>query len=456
MKKIILIIAALASFGVTAAPIISPGQLTANDLLWLSDATTTQGTLSALMNKPFSGSMTTALGKSIPLPANWSAAIPRATLAASAANVLKRAGGYGLAAYTVYSVLSPMIGLNEDGTVTTSQLLDSYNASYTFNACPAFSGTQTTSGSTAAVCSWMSGKVSAAYSVCGYSGPPTVVPDGQGSCKYSTGSTVPIAWAQIGGSVPVTTSLSESELATRIQNSSATDKALLDAALADSVAHSFSNDMVKILPSSTPATVTASPVVGPDEVVSTAQVQNGDGTTSTVQKKAKTTATPQVLGSTAGDLNLEWQTSTTETTTTTNNSTNATTVSTSVVNHGTTTTEKPVDYGKFSGSDPGDAFADGKAKIQTALCGGNCAQALTCAAGVCSVSERIETIKTKYTLGTTYSGECPAFTFDISGQGYGSHSSTAYCGLAESVRGSVATIITIAIALSVVMIILGA
>lgn len=434
---------------------VVPANISPNDLAWLAEATSTQGTLSALLSKPVNGSLMTAQGKALPLPANWSAAIPRATLAASAANVLKRAGGYGLAAYTLYSVLSPVMGLNGDGTVTTTLSPDTYNASYAFNACPAYQGTQSTSGSTAAVCSWMSGKVAAAYSACGYSGPPTVSPDGQGNCKYSTGGVVPLTWQQIGGGT-VTSNPTEAELSDKIQSSSVSDKALLDAALADSVAKSYSNDMVRILPANNPVSITASPVTAPQETLSTATVPNADGTTSTVTKKSTVTATPQVSGSTAADAKIEWTTTNVDVTTSTNNSTNVTTTTTTTTNEGTATTQKPTDYGTFSGASPDDAFVTGKAKIQASLCGGNCATALSCSNGTCTPTERINLLKAKYSLATTSSGTCPAFTMDISGQGYGSHTSTAYCDLAESVRSQVATIISLVIAIGFIVIVLGA
>jgi hypothetical protein len=140
------------------------------------------------------------------------------------------------------------------------------------------------------------------------------------------------------GQAGSTSTPTETALASQIQNSSASENALFDAALADAVAHSYSNDMVKVVPATTPVSISASPVTTPAEVVSTTTAPNADGSTTTTTKTAQTTATPQVTGTTAADAKLDWKTSTVTTSVAHNNTTGANLTTTETQSQGTTTT----------------------------------------------------------------------------------------------------------------------
>ncbi len=74
----------------------------------------------ALVSKsfPVSAALNTANGTNIPLPANWSARVPRVSFAASAAKILVRATPVGLAGMALYEALSPLIGLQSNGSIS--------------------------------------------------------------------------------------------------------------------------------------------------------------------------------------------------------------------------------------------------------------------------------------------------------------------------------------------------
>jgi hypothetical protein len=94
-------------------------------------------------------------------------------------------------------------------------------------------------------------------------------------------------------------------------------------------------DELKPVVASTPVTVTAPPVTSPESVISVGTKPLPDGSTDTTTTKQRTTVTPQVSGSTVGDVQIKYPSQTTVTQTTVNNVTNNTTTNTSVVNNPT-------------------------------------------------------------------------------------------------------------------------
>ncbi|WP_415878983.1 hypothetical protein [Methylomonas sp. TEB] len=426
---------------------------------------------SAVVTAPRPASLQTLLNKVVPLPANWSAAIPRQTLAASAANIAKKAGGYGLAAYAIYSVVSPLIGLNPDGTVTeTGTPTTTYSDTSGVGVCWINGGTNFGTIGVAACLAAIKAANPWVSSWCSYDATRMATKSATGGCSIANGymnksvvqCTAPAVPDYSTGQCATTTTPTtittptESQLASKIQASSATESQLADAVIRDSIAKNIDFGSSGFMTPTTPVTVSASPVSGPEETISTAQVPNADGTTSTVTKKSITTATPTVTGTTVGDTNISWATSTTEITTTTNNTTNVTTTTTVINNDGTSTTQKQNDYGTFTGSDPGDGFADGKAIIASYLCGGNCSSSINCAMGVCSPGERFTTLKNRAVPSITSAGTCPAFVMDLSSMGLGVINESGHCDLLESNRSNVATIVNLLIMITVSFIVLKA
>jgi hypothetical protein len=102
--------------------------------------------------------------------------------------------------------------------------------------------------------------------------------------------------------------------------------------------------------SNVPVRVTAPQVAMPEEVVSTRQIPNADGTTSTETVKAQTTVTPQIAaGGTLASPGVTFPSTTTTTTTITNNTTNVTNESSTTVNNPAPPAEKlevPTDYNR--------------------------------------------------------------------------------------------------------------
>ncbi|WP_426993796.1 hypothetical protein [Methylomonas sp. CM2] len=442
----------------SAGASVVPGGMTPTDLAWLNSAIASAGSAGdAILSRSVDGSLLTNQGKKIPLPANWSAAIPRATAAQAAGKLLARATPIGLAGLALYELLHNDVGLNSDGTRTVQADNYTYSqAPFGIFSCPTHSfGPGTTASVGSAYLSWLQS--------ChpGYSDTVSgnVVSQGSYHVKLMLGSTntgeFTVNFSPVSGSTTTVTP-TEADLGTAIQNSSVPTADIAKDVIADAKTANIDFGGLGLLTPVQPTTITASPVVAGEETIATEIIPNADGTTSTRTTKVQTTATPKVTGTTVGDQALEWETSDKQTRTTTNNATGVTTTETTTTSYGTTTTQQKPDYGTFAGTDPGDGFTDGRNKVKTALCGGNCNQSFNCAAGTCSVSERMATLRTKYSLAPTASGTCPAITMDLSAVGYGSHSSTEHCDLMESVRVQVGIIMSIMIALGVFTIILGA
>lgn len=462
-----------AAFGpVRAAPIVSPGNISPSDMAWLQQAMSEQGqSFNALLNKSVPSVMTTSLGKSIPLPANWAANIPRSTLAASAAKILKKAGPYGIVAYALYDYLSPLIALNPDGSIDGSDPVYTFTWSGGTNPWTGvYYGPVTGSPDIGSACAAQqtgcnnmtnpsTGVTCSAYvrdsSSCFFKASPTASPSVFYPAETCSSGSLSNHRC-IGGDGSSTIPLTESELAEQIQSSAATEKLLLDHAIADAAYNDLPG--TDVIPPATPATITVSPVTAPPEVISTKTINNPDGTTSTETVTETATAEPEVTGSTSEDAILNWKTKTQKQTQTTNNTTGQTTTQTETQYQGTSSTQtaQQPDYGTFTGTGPGDGYADGLAFIGTKLCGGNCLAAFSCATGNCTVAERITALKTKYSVSPSASGTCPSIDMDLSAQGFGVHHVTEHCDLAETVRGVVAVIISVLTAAAVISIVLSA
>ncbi|WGS84973.1 hypothetical protein [Methylomonas sp. UP202] len=437
-----------------AAALVVPGQMTPNDLAWLAEATgtTVSGSLDALLSKPVNGTLTTAKGAKIPLPANWSAAIPRATVAQAAGKLLARATPVGLAGLALYQLLHSSIGLNADGSQTVQADDYTYTQSpFGIFSCPTQSfGPGTTASVGSAYLSWLQ-SCHPGYNdtVAG-----NVVSQGVYHVKLTLGSQntgeFNVSFAPVSGST-TTRVPTEADLGTAIQNSPAPTAGIADGVIKDAKTANIDFSSLDFLKPVQPTTVSAQPVVGPEEVIDVAT--SGTKTTTT---KVQTTATPKVTGTTVGDQALQWETADKATKTTTDSATGVTTTETTTTSYGTSTTQQQPDYGKFAGTGPGDGYADGLTFINSKLCGGNCAAAFSCATGNCTVAERVNVLKTKYSVSPMSSGTCPALDMDLSGQGYGTHHTTEHCDLAETVRGVVATIMTLLTAAAVISIILTA
>lgn len=254
---------------------------------------------------------------------------------------------------TLYQLLKPAIGLNDDGTQTINTTPDNYTATYSFNACTAYHPIKNYSGTTSSICSGFNSDRNTAYSTCGYGSPDgSVIAGAQGHCKYSGGSQngtevggLALSAVSPGSQTKIPT---EAELATSISASSIAAHELFAKQMADSIVPGNGIDFGHaVLPVSTSATVTASPVTGPLETISISTSPNPDGSTSTTTKKQQTTATPTPKGSTLADSGVDWATSTSETTTVTNNTTNVSTTTTTNNYDGTTTTKAETDLCKL-------------------------------------------------------------------------------------------------------------
>lgn len=77
----------------------------------------------------------------------------------------------------------------------------------------------------------------------------------------------------------VTSTPTETELTSKISASPLSAAQLFDKSLADAIAKDLTNAETNLVPSSSPVTPSASPVVGPDETISTQVIPNADGTT---------------------------------------------------------------------------------------------------------------------------------------------------------------------------------
>lgn len=83
-----------------------------------------------------------------------------------------------------------------------------------------------------------------------------------------------------------------------------------------------------MVPNDTGLSTTSGPVTSPKQRVSTSQISNSDGTTSTVNVDTQSTVTPQTTGSQVSNSNTQFPITTTTTTTTINNTTNVTNITT--------------------------------------------------------------------------------------------------------------------------------
>lgn len=447
-----------ALFGPVRAASVVPGGMTPNDLAWLAEATgtTVSGSLDALLSKPVNGTLTTAKGAKIPLPANWSAAIPRATAAQAAGKLLARATPIGLAGLALYQLLHNDVGLNSDGTV----------AGYVFNVptytcsghtVPTLAASGTPSSTCSQLVGWLNSRDSICYPANGASTTMTSVSGA--SCvthtTYTNGNPASNWTYSMTAGSPATPT--EPELGTAIQNSPAPTADIAQDVIKDAKTANIDFGGLGFLTPIQPTTITASPVVAPEETIATEIIPNADGTTSTRTTKVQTTATPKVTGTTVGDQALEWETSDKQTRTTTNNATGVTTTETTTTSYGTSTTQQQPDYGKFAGTGPGDGYADGLSFINSKLCAGNCAAAFSCATGNCTVAERVNSLKTKYVVSPSASGTCPPMHFDFGAyMGLGSLDITEHCTLLESMRPTLNIVLTLVIALSFIAIVLSA
>jgi len=104
----------------------------------------------------------------------------------------------------------------------------------------------------------------------------------------------------------------------------------------------------------------------------------------------------------------------------------------------------------------GNGKSDGKTAISSVLCKGDCGASPSCTSGTCSPSERIDRLKSLYSLSASASGECPPIEMDLSGVGLGNHSVSGHCSLMESVRSSVFVIMTIVMAIGFIFILMSA
>lgn len=307
----------------------------------------------ALLKKPNNGTLTTSLGRSIPLPANFSAAIPRASATQAAVKLLRSAGPYGLAAFGLYQLLSPLIRMHDDGSVD--------GVSTPPDTCQ--NDCQPKMDSCLAHAAAMNKSAYAPYSSLGYTTSCTDQPASHRIhelIKSSGGGTVLSQYWLYTQTTPesdycqlpsiydattkqctgVPTQLTDSELQQKINDSAASSPDLVQKTLDDAVSKNIDlGDSSMISPSSQVA-VEASPFTSPSEEISRVTSPNPDGSTSTAVKNQTVTATPQPSGSTAADASVTWNVSTTTTTTTTNNTTNITTTTTEINNLGNQTEPK--------------------------------------------------------------------------------------------------------------------
>ena len=300
----------------------------------------------AQVTAPRPASLQTLLNKVVPLPANWTVSIPRATLALSGAKVLKALPYVG-AAVSLFSIAQTM-GLSDDGSIVT--LGDCYVQGWNIGTLDEAKN----SG-----CNPLVSAVDTSVAARNAANPthtPMTSPYNYGAeeagrilvfAAFATGGSGPCCyiWHYItnGSSVPAT----EQMIADRLIASAATEGQLADAVIRDSVAKNIDFGESGFMTPTTPVSVSVAPVSAPQETISTGTVPNPDGSTNTITKRATTTATPTVTGSTAGDTNISWETSTTETTTTTNNTTNVSTTTTTNNYDGTTTTKVETDLCKL-------------------------------------------------------------------------------------------------------------
>lgn len=244
----------------------------------------------------------------------------------------------GLAALGVYQLVAPLIGLNEELSVESRSIAPVpsgaiFFTQYGFQTLPQFLINNAANGDPTPSCTDQN--YYCYYDQVYYSGNPYVrvfgVPrSGVSSCGdgiYDNGFCV--------GSQTV----DEAGLSDAIQQSSAPTADIVQKAIEDSVAKNIDFGESGLITPSTPMSVSAEPVEGPDEVVSTETKPNPDGSTSTIEKTEKAVATPTATGTNPTDIANTWNVSTVTTETTTNNTTNVTTVSTVTNNQG----ENPAD-----------------------------------------------------------------------------------------------------------------
>lgn len=400
---IFLVFFSSSSFGALS---VVPGRISPSDSAWLESAIASEATGAAAVSKPVYSTMTTSQGTKIILPSQWAASIPRGTLASSAASVLKRAGVAGIAAYGLYQLLSPLIGLNQDGTVTTT------TPPTARDSCYAEAVAQSTAGG---------------YAYCSPTRPDNGYTSGNQfyQCHSNPNTTCYWVWQnqypKAGYGTPTTSTgpVSESDLSSKIQNSSAANVPLLqntirDARLSQGPNISFGLD-------ANAASVSASPVVGPQETVKTTTTPNPDGSTSTTTETEQTTATP-TTGPVTGDAIAEWKTATERRRQTVNNTSGQTQLEISTENQGTSTTQAQTQQTDLCKDHPNiSACAElGTSPTDTPP-------------AIASAS-----IAMSYTPPSSVAGSCPADTVSTLRDGHQvSYSWAPACTFASGVRGAV-------------------
>ncbi|WP_221053006.1 hypothetical protein [Methylomonas koyamae] len=297
-----------------------PATIATGSPSWWSGFTAVSNATGAQVSKGVTASLLSSLGASNSLPATISTTVPRATLAASAAKIIRGASPAGLASMALFAALSTAISMNPDGTINQVNVPSS---------CAAY--------------------INGNFSGCTASSPCycTVISAVQVNMYYQTGAyrgyfIAPFPWSNI----TETVTPSETDLSAKIQATSVPSHQLFVAEMNDILANKAGNiDFgTHVMPKAQPATVSASPVTGPAEVVATETTPNSDGSTTTTTRTAQTTATPSPRGSTVGDIGVDWKTATTMTSVAHNNATGAETTATSTTNDGTATTKAPSNF----------------------------------------------------------------------------------------------------------------
>lgn len=337
---------------------VSPATINTGSASWWSGFTAVSNATGAQVSKGVTASLLSSLGASNSLSATISTTVPRATLASSAAKILRGASPGGLASMALFAAVSAAISMNDDGTVTTTGTpTTTYSDATSTGTCWLTGGSSLgvmSVGSCFAAIQTYNTYVS---SWCSYDGTRMATKSATGGCALSNGfmdksslqCTAPAvpdySRGQCATTVTPTTTATptQSELQTAIQNSTTPSHDLFVAQMNDILSHKAGNiDFgAEVMPKTQAATVSASPVTGPAEVVAIETTPNPDGSTTTTTRTEQTTATPSPRGSTVGDIGVDWQTTTTTTKTAHNNTTGTDAVTTTTENAGTSTTQQP-------------------------------------------------------------------------------------------------------------------
>jgi len=404
------------------SPVVTQAAIATNTGTWWQGATAVSNASGAQLSKGVAASLLTSLGAANSLPATLSTTVPRATLAAGAAKLLKNAGGVGLAAYALYALLSPVIGLDADGNINDLVFLPSVET-----ACYGYSVPQAGPGTPGDVCNARASActANAAAYIAAHPNGASVYWSATASSSMCTFTVHDTTAADVVYTVGLSNSTgssgqapSEALLADTINNSNVASHDLWMKELQDFVAHPNGIDFgLNILPHTNPVAIAASPVVMPEEVISTQTVTNPDGTTTTVTTKSQVTATPHVSGDTVGDVASEWRTAEKQTQTAVNNATGATTTTVTNTDQGNTTTKQA---GNFNCPDCAkettlQSFKEGTAKTITT----KTPKSFTDAPTQAIVDDAVTTAKTEFEtkFNEVKSGLSSMFSFTGSGSG---------------------------------------